>query len=157
MATSVEETVMFKHILLPTDGSPLSESTIRRCLVFAREIGAKVSGVHVLPESHVFTYRDGYTESVGYTRDQYILDLREHAQHYLDKLAGAAEEVGVPCETFLLNSDHTYEAIISAAEEKGCDLITMATHGKRGLKGFLLGSETQKVLAHSRIPVLVYH
>lgn len=145
---------MFKHILLPTDGSPVSDHTIHESVALAKRLGAKITGVHVLPEFHTFTYN---TEMVANTRERYAEDFSAHARQYLDRIAREATEADVPCETTLLTSDHPYEAILRAAEEKGCDLITMATHGRKGLKGMLIGSETQKVLTHSKIPVLVYH
>lgn len=150
----VEGAIMFKHILLPTDGSPVSDHTIHEAVSLAKRLGAKITGVHVMPEFHTFTYD---TEMVANTRDQYAKDFADHAQQYLDRIAREAAEAEVPCETALLTSDHPHEAIIAAAQEKGCDLITMATHGRKGFKGLLLGSETQKVLTHSKVPVLVYH
>ena len=145
---------MFKHILLPTDGSPLSENAMRQCLQFAKEAGAKVTSVHVVPDFHLYNLN---AELVAVSKDQYVEDFSKHAEHYLSKVSVAAREMGVPCETSVLHNDHPYEAIISAAEQKNCDLIAMATHGKKGLKGLLVGSETQKVLTHSQIPVLVLH
>lgn len=145
---------MFKHILLPTDGSPLSENAMLQCLQFAKETGAKVTSVHVIPDFHMYNLS---AELVATSRDQYEEDFAKHADHYLSKVSSAAQEIGVPCETSVLHNDHPYEAIISAAEQKDCDLIAMATHGKKGLKGLLVGSETQKVLTYSQIPVLVFH
>jgi nucleotide-binding universal stress UspA family protein len=90
------------------------------------------------------------------TEEQYLAASRAQARKYLAMLERAAAEVGVICETVVESSDHPYEAIIRTAEIKGCDLILMASHGRRGVKALLLGSETQKLLTHSRIPVLVY-
>lgn len=109
--------------------------------------------IYVIPKFHVFTYR---TEMVEDTKDKFSRDSRAHAQKYLAVIEEAARKAGVPCETTDVTSDDPYEAIIDAAEKKGCDLIAMASHGRKGLKGVLLGSETHKVLIHSRIPVLVY-
>lgn len=145
---------MFKHILLPTDGSPHSESAIRQCLQFAKEAGAKITAVHVIPNFHRFNYS---AEMVTTTGDHYLQDFTEHAQKHLDKVTRAANEISIACETSVLVNDHPYEAIIDAAAEKHCDLIAMATHGRKGLKGILVGSETQKVLTHTQIPVLVFH
>lgn len=144
---------MFKHLLLPTDGSAASEDAIRKCMLFAREIGAKVTGVHVMPEFHIFTYQ---AEMLEDTRDEFRKDCEVQAHKYLAVIETAAREAGVPCNVTFSTSDHPYEAIIDAATEHGCDLITMASHGRRGIKGMLMGSETQKVLTHSKIPVLVY-
>ncbi len=144
---------MFTHILLPTDGSPLSDTAIQQGIQFAKGINAKVTGFHVIPEFHVFTYR---TEMLEDTKGQFARDCRAHAEQYLGAIEKAAKEAGVTCDTAYATDDHAYEAIIKAAETKGCDLIMMASHGRRGVQGILIGSETQKVLTHSKIPVLVY-
>jgi nucleotide-binding universal stress UspA family protein len=144
---------MFKHILLPTDGSPLSEAAVRKGVEFAGGIHARVTGVYVMPEFHVLTYK---TEMLEETREQYVKDCKRHAERYLAVIADGARVAGVPCSTTTAVSDHPYEAIIKTAEESGCDLIMMASHGRRGVQGLLIGSETHKVLTHTRIPVLVY-
>jgi nucleotide-binding universal stress UspA family protein len=144
---------MFKHLLLPTDGSELSEAAIRKGVQFAKTINAKVTGFYVMPEFHVFTYR---TEMLEDTKEQFAKDCKAHADQFLAVIEKAAKAAGVACDTAVVTSDHTYEAIIKAAEKKGCDLIMMASHGRSGVQGLLLGSETHKVLTHSKIPVLVY-
>jgi len=144
---------MFKHILLATDGSRGSEKAIRRALELAKTTGAKVTGFYAIPKFHVFTYR---TEMLEDTREQYARDSRAHAEQYLGVIDKAAKKAGISCETTYATSDHPYEAIIRTAQRKGCDLIAMASHGRKGVQGLLLGSETQKVLTHSKIPVLVY-
>lgn len=144
---------MFKHILLPTDGSKLSEVAVHKAVDFAKVIGAKVTGFHVMPEFHVFTYR---TDMLEDTREEFARDSRAHAEKYLAVIQAAAKDAGIQCETASTASDHPYEAIIQAAKKRGCDLIMMASHGRKGVQGMVLGSETHKVLTHSRIPVLVY-
>jgi nucleotide-binding universal stress UspA family protein len=144
---------MFRHILLPTDGSPLSEAAIQQGIEFAKGINAKVTGFHVMPEFHVFTYK---TEMLEDTEGQFAKDSRAHAQKYLGVIERAAKDAGVTCDTAYVAHDHPYEAIIEAAKTNSCDLIMMASHGRRGAQGVLIGSETQKVLTHSKIPVLVY-
>lgn len=144
---------MFTHLLLPTDGSPLSEMAIRNAVELAKSIHAKVTGFYVMPRFHLFTYR---TEMLEETKEQYARDSRAHAHKYLAAIETAANEAGVPCETAYTTSDHPYEAIVKAAEERHCDLIAMASHGRKGVQGIVLGSETNKVLTHTRIPVLVY-
>lgn len=144
---------MFKHILLPTDGSEASEIAIKKCIQFARDTGAKVTGFHVTPEFHVITYQ---TEMLEDTKEQFIQAGKVHAATYLASIENAAREAGVPCSVAYTSSDHPYEAIIEAAKEHHCDLIAMASHGRKGVKGVLMGSETHKVLTHSQIPVLVY-
>ena len=144
---------MFKHILLPTDGSELSEAAIRKGVQFAKSIGARVTGFYAAPEFHVFTYQ---TEMLEDTKEQFAKDSRAHAEQYLAMIAKAAREAGVACDTVRVTSDQPYEAILEAAQDKGCDLILMASHGRKGLRGVLLGSETQKVLTHAKLPVLVW-
>jgi nucleotide-binding universal stress UspA family protein len=144
---------MFKHLLLPTDGSELSEIAIQKGIQFAHEINARVTGFHVLSEFHVFTYRPEMLEE---TREEFMRDARTRASQYLSVIEKAANRAGVRCDTGYATSAHPYEAIIRAAEENGCDLIMMASHGRRGVQALLIGSETHKVLTHSKIPVLVY-
>lgn len=144
---------MFKHLLLPTDGSQLSEAAIHKGVQFAKSINAKVTGFYVLPEFHLFTYR---TEMLEDTKEQFARDSRAHAEQFLAVIEMAAKAAGVACDTAFATSDHPHEAIIQAAEEKSCDLIVMASHGRKGVQGILLGSETHKVLTHSTLPVLVY-
>jgi nucleotide-binding universal stress UspA family protein len=144
---------MFKHILLPIDGSAMSEITSQKCIILAKESGAQVIGIHVIPEFHVFSYAPAIMND---TSEQYQKDSQAYAEQVLAKVQGAADEVGVACTTLFMVNDHPYEAIVKAAKDKGCDLICMASHGRKGVKGLLLGSETQKVLTHTDIPVLVY-
>lgn len=144
---------MFTHMLLPTDGSELSERAIAKGILLAKESNAKVTGISVAPEFHVLTFNTTMLED---TKEQFLADSRAQATKNLATLQKAAAEVGVPCDAVVEVSDNPYEAIIHTAESKGCDLILMASHGRRGAKSLLLGSETVKVLTHSRIPVLVY-
>lgn len=143
---------MFKHLLVPTDGSQASEAAIRQALALAREDGARVTGVHVIQPFHLFTYD---VEMIEDTRASYDAQAKAQAARCLKAIDGAARELGVPCETRTAIHDHPWEAIIRAAADAGCDLIVMASHGRRGLQAVLLGSETQKVLTHSKVPVLV--
>lgn len=143
---------VFKHILLPTDGTPAAEAAVEAGLRIARETGASVTAVHVMPVLHMFTYEPGVTESVHETVRK---DREMHSKQYLEHVAQLAAAAGVPCKTMLVTSDYPYEAIIDAARTRHCDLIAMAAHGRQGIKALLLGSETQKVLTHSAIPVLV--
>ena len=143
---------MFKHFLLPTDGSTASGAAIQHGIALARVLQARVTGLYVMPEFHVLTYR---TEMLEDTEEQFRQDSQLHAAGFLAVIERAAQEAGVPCETVAVVGDHPYEAIIRTAGERGCDLIAMASHGRRGVKGFLLGSETQKVLVHTQMPVLV--
>jgi nucleotide-binding universal stress UspA family protein len=143
---------MFKHLLLPTDGSELSEATIRKGVRFAKESHARVTGISVMPEFHVLSFNITMVED---TKEVFLAESRAQAKANLALLKKSADEEGVPCDTEVVVSDHPYEAIIRIAESRGCDLIMMASHGRRGVQAVLLGSETQKVLTHARIPVLV--
>lgn len=144
---------MFKHILLPTDGSPAAESAVHACIKFAKHTGASITAIHVMPELHMFTYEPGVTESV---QEQVRKDREMHSKKYLGLVEQRAAAAGVPCTGILMTSDYPHESIIAAARDNHCDLIAMASHGRKGIKGLLLGSETQKVLTHSAIPVLVF-
>ena len=146
---------MFKHILVPTDGSALSTDTVKKAVDFARETGAKITFFYAKPDYPVAFYGEGALIDPT-TPEKFAEMADKQAQEILaaaKKLAAAAD---VPCAGASNTSDVPYEAIISAATTSGCDLIFMASHGRRGLSGLLLGSETQKVLTHTTIPVLVY-
>jgi len=148
-----KEVNMFKHILLPTDGSSLSQVAIQKGVQFAKSIEAKITGISVIPEQTHYLYQ---TDIVVQVKEETAKQHRLEANRNLSVIEKAAKDAGVPCETFCEISDDPYEAIIRVAENRGCDLIMMASHGRRGVKGLLIGSETQKVLSHSRIPVLVH-
>lgn len=143
---------MFKHVFLPTDGSTLSEEAIRMGVQLAKTVNAKVTGFYVMPEFHVFTYK---TEMLEDTKREFAKDSKAHAAQYLSVVETAAKAAGVTCDVTSATHDHPYEAIIRVAKQRGCDLIVMASHGRKGVHAILLGSETQKVLTHSHIPVLV--
>lgn len=146
---------MFKHILVPTDGSELSQETARRAVSFAREAGARVTAFFAKPEYPVAYFGEGAL--IDPTTPEKFAELADQqAAQYLGEVAKMCADAGVECGTVAATSDVPYEAIIEAAEKAGCDLIFMASHGRRGISGLLLGSETNKVLTHSRIPVLVY-
>ncbi len=144
---------MYKRILLPTDGSDASRRAVLSGVDFARSMGAEVVAMTATPAFHAFTTRADMLEQ---TPEEYAQSSRERGQRMLDEVAAVARDAGVPCTSVQRVSDNPYEAIISAARENRCDLIVMASHGHRGIKGLLLGSETQKVLVHSAIPVLVH-
>lgn len=143
---------MFKHLLLPVDGSDLSAIAIEQCMQFAKCMNAKVTGLHVSQEFSVITLQ---TEMVENTREQFRKDAEEHAAHYLSAVKNAADAAGVPCDTLYVVGNQAHESIVNVAQKNGCDAIVMASHGRSGLKGLLLGSVTQKVLAHTQLPVLV--
>jgi len=146
---------MFKHILVPTDGSELSNDTVRRAVDFAKEAGAKVTFFFCKPDYPMAFYGEGAL--IDPTTPERFAEMAEaQAQEILAAAEGQAKAAGVNYTSHSVTSDIPYEAIIEAAASAGCDLIFMASHGRRGFSGLLLGSETQKVLTHSKIPVLVY-
>ena len=144
---------MFKHILLPTDGSELSAAAIKQGIRFAKSIGSKVTGLCVMPLQHPFFYE---TEIPMNALEHAAKRYKKLADTYLAAAEKEAREAGVACDVVYEKNDSPYEAIIRVAEQKGCDLIMMASHGRRGVGALLIGSETQRVLTHSKIPVLVY-
>ena len=143
---------MFKKILLPTDGSELSGKAIDGGLVFARALGASVVGVTVIEPYSYSNLSEYRPESL----DDYEQRMLKVAAERLGRVADAAARAGVAVETQTVKSFSPYEAIIDTAKSTGCDVIFMASHGRKGLSAVLLGSETQKVLTHSTIPVMVY-
>ncbi|GGJ99784.1 universal stress protein [Luteimonas terricola] len=144
---------MYKQILIPTDGSELSLAAIEQGLAFASEIGAAVTFFTVTTPIRVYGVT-GEQLAGGY--EEYTKAAREEGTRRLAVAEERAKALGVPCQTRMAASEHPYQAIIDAANDAGCDLIAMASHGRRGISGLVLGSETLKVLTHSIIPVLVY-
>lgn len=144
---------MFKNILVPTDGSPLSNAAVHAAVKFAKENGSRLVGISVSQPYPL----EPLPEDTGVDSARiYEGRMNELAHLYLQELADAARGAGVPCETVVARSFDPYEEIIRAAEKHGCDVIFMASHGRKGLSRLFLGSQTQKVLAHSTIPVLVF-
>jgi len=146
---------MFKHILVPTDGSDLSTDTAKRAIEFAREANAKVTFFFAKPDYPVAFYGEGALIDPT-TPEKFAEMADQQSGEILAACEALAKAAGVVSATASSVSDVPYEAIIAAAEQTGADLIFMASHGRRGISGLLLGSETQKVLTHSKIPVLVY-
>ena len=144
---------MYKHILFPTDGSPASSAALHEAVKFAKEAGARITALHVIPEFHVFTYHPDMLEE---TRGVYLKDSERHSAAVLDDVAKVAREHNVPCDVVQRRSDQPYETIVAIAVDYGCDLIAMATHGYKGARGVLLGSETHRVLLNTPVPVLVF-
>ncbi len=146
---------MFKHILVPTDGSPLSSDTVKRAIAFAKETNARITFFFAKPDYPVAFYGEGALIDPT-TPDKFAQMAEQQAREILAAHEATAKAEGVASASISSVSDIPYEAIIAAAETSGADLIFMASHGRRGFSGLLLGSETQKVLTHSKIPVLVY-
>jgi len=144
---------LFKNILVATDGSDLAAKAVEQGIVFAKEIGAKITAVTVTEPFHLLSVAPSQLE---YTPLEFKKHAEAHAEKVLGVVSGAAKAAGVACETLHVEHKHVYQAIIDAAEARRRDLIVMASHGRRGVSAVVLGSETVKVLTHSKIPVLVY-
>jgi len=127
---------MYRHILIPTDGSVLAEHGVAHGLALAKFVGAKVSAINVVEP---------------------LLAVTGDFASVLDQVANAAKEAGVPCETIQVENGQPHQAIIATAQDKGCDLIVMSSHGLSGLSMLLMGSVTNKVLTNAKTPVLVCH
>ncbi|MGY4474106.1 universal stress protein [Bradyrhizobium sp. USDA 3364] len=140
---------MYRHILIPTDGSELAEHGVTHGLALAKSLGAKVSVIFVV---------EPFSEIGGRYREllaRFVEIRKEEATRALDHAAQAAKSAGVPCETSQVESGQPHQAIIAAAEDKDCDLIVMSSHGRSGLSMLLIGSVTNKVLTQAKTPVLV--
>ena len=143
---------MYKHILIPTDGSVLSAKAIEQSIGLAKSIGAQVTGLTVSSPFHTLAL-DPWMRSD--TPEGYKKDCEDRAEKFLGAITGAAKAAGVQARAAHVVADHPYEAIIDTARSNGCDLIVMASHGRRGASALVLGSETHKLLTHCNIPVLV--
>lgn len=147
---------MYKHILIPIDGSDTADTAVVAGIDFAREAGAKVTLFTAVPEYQP----PGESEILG----RRVVSLwdherlsREQAQAILDPAAERLRAAGVECDTAYSECNRPFEAIVAAAQSHGCDLILMSSHGRSGLAALWYGSETRDVIAHSHIPTLVYH
>jgi len=146
---------MYKHIMLPVDGSELSQKAAKECIAFAKAIGARISVIHVVSHFHL-AIEEGFSSAVVRNLEkEHEEESKKAAQNILAGVQKLAKAGGVECNALSVIGDSPYEEIIKQAKKQKCDLIMMASHGRRGLEGLLLGSETAKVLTHSQIPVLV--
>lgn len=143
---------MHRHILIPTDGSELSQNAIHYGMALAKSVNAKVTVLTVSMPFHTFAIEP---DMITDTPEHYGQRMATLAARYLGVANDAAAAAGVRCETMHIERDQPYLAIIETAAQKSCDLIVMASHGRRGIAAIVLGSETVKVLTHSTIPVLV--
>ena len=144
---------MFKHILLPTDGSDLSTRAVRAGINLAKSVAARVTVVHATTP---FDASQMLTQQMKELARELEERAKSDAARALEPAKDAAREAGVACDVLHQVSDSPSEEIIKVATEQGCDLILMASHGRRGISALLLGSETAKVLTHSKVPVLVW-
>lgn len=144
---------MFKHILFPTDGEAPSVAATMPCVAFAKDIGARLTVLHVTAPFRVLSAK---AEVLADTPHEYAAHSQARARACLEQVGAAARAQGVLYETLTTEHEHPYLAIVDAARRHQCDLVVMASHGRRGARALLLGSETQKVLTHSHLPVLVF-
>jgi nucleotide-binding universal stress UspA family protein len=146
---------MFKHILISTDGSPVSNKAAKAGVALASALGAKVTAYYTVEQLQP-VYADE-----GYMMNQKMIEgiedsARQAGQKRVDAIGKMAKAAGVPFASVVTKALIPYEGIIAAAKKRRCDVIFMASHGRRGLSRLIMGSVTQKVLTHSRIPVVVY-
>ncbi|MCK9489589.1 MAG: universal stress protein [Xanthomonadales bacterium] len=144
---------MYEHILIATDGGELSEHAVDQGLALAKALGSRVTLFTALSPFHVYSI-ESYPE--GDQRAEYRRRAEARAEGFLAPARDKAQALGVACESLAIEHAYPHQAIMDAAREHGCDLIAMASHGRRGVSALLLGSETLKVLTHSNIPVLVF-
>ncbi len=149
---------MVRHLLVPIDGSELTDGAVHAALELAKQSGARVSFFHVQPSYYgrpdVAIYGEGLVLDPALS-EQFSQANARFAATILDKALEQAQAAGVEASSETCVSPLVHEAILEAAERLGCDLIAMASHGRRGLAGLLIGSETQRVLTHAKLPVLV--
>ena len=146
---------MYQHILIPTDGSEIAEHAVTNGLSLAKSLGAKVSVIIVEEPFDWLSVSETKAQQALGELAKHAQQVKTHAASVLIGVAHAAQQAGLSCDTIQVDNEQPYKAIIATAADRGCDLIVMASHGRKGVQAVLLGSETQKVLTHSRIPVLV--
>jgi nucleotide-binding universal stress UspA family protein len=146
---------MFRHILIPTDGSAVAGKAIRAGVALAKEMGATVTGFYAQEPVPAHIYGEGYIADKKLVAE-FKRREREYADRCVAEVGAEAKAAGVPFEPVVANAAVPYKGIIDAADRQKCDAIFIASNGHRGLTGLLLGSVTHKVLTHSKIPVLVF-
>jgi nucleotide-binding universal stress UspA family protein len=149
----MSEITMYKHILLPVDGSEFGMGAIPYAVKFAKAVGARLTAIIVTAPYETIAVGE---ISAYLPEAEYRERAAANATEILTKVKSVAEAAGVPITAYHAQHTHPWEAIIETAKERDCDLILMASHGRRGIAGVLLGSETKKVLTHTTIPVLVW-
>jgi nucleotide-binding universal stress UspA family protein len=145
---------MFKHILMPTDGSEHSERAIKRGIELAKLCNAKVTGIHVVPDYHMMLAYEGAFDTV--TEERIQEEAQQNAARFLEFVKTSAAAANVPCDTVVATNAHPYDAIVNTANERGCDLIVMTARYRKGLVKLIMGDEATRVLHRASIPVLVF-
>jgi nucleotide-binding universal stress UspA family protein len=154
---------VYRHILVATDGSELAEHAVTNGLSLAKSVGAKVTVIQVVEQLGWLTVSEskvqrafveqGRVQELG----KYVEYFKKQAASVLNRAENAAKQAGMSCDTILVEDERPYQAIITTAADRHCDLIVMASHGRSGLSAVVLGSVTNKVLTHTKISVLVVH
>ena len=145
---------MYKHILVATDGSKLSGKAVETAIALAKPLKAKLTAFYAAPEMPLPVYSEGVVFQ-PLSRREYGAAMAKEASRILDPVVAQAKRAGVACEAQHGLSSSPWESILDAAKKAKCDAIVMASHGRSGVTALLLGSETQKVLTHSKLPVVV--
>ena len=145
----------YRHVLACTDGSPRARKAVTTAAKLAAACGARLTVLFVMPPYVLPAYGEAAQFVPGVTPKLYKQRADALAREVLAPAARIARDAGAECETLAVNADEPWSGVLHAAHRRQCDLIVMASHGRRGIAKALLGSETQKVLTHSRIPVLV--
>ena len=146
---------MYKHILIPTDGSEISGMAIREGIALAKQLGAKVTGFYSPEQYEVLAYGEYFPPNL-ISKEEWSKRSAQAAKNFLAPMEKAAKAASVPYEGYYEEAIAPWQAIIDAAKKKKCDLIFMASHGRTGIAGMVLGSQASKVLSHSTIPVLIH-
>lgn len=146
---------MFKHILIPTDGSKLALKGAKAGIKLAKALRARVTAVYVIPPFMPIAYGDAAVYVPALSPQEYKQSSEKAARKALGAVEAEAKKARVRCKSRFVTTAQVYEGILKAARGAKCDAIAMASHGRGGLTGILLGSETTRVLAHSKLPVLV--
>jgi nucleotide-binding universal stress UspA family protein len=142
---------MFKHILFPTDGSDTAEKAISTAVDTAKQLGAKVTAVSVIEPFPYMTVGD----FVPVATNDFEAQAKRNAATALEQVRHACTDAGVMCEMVTIEAEQAHRGILNCAHQSGCDLIVLGSHGRKGVEALLLGSTTQKVLTHTKLPVLV--
>ena len=146
---------MYRHILVSTDGSKLSTKAVRTAARLAKALGARITGVYVTAPYAALVYGEAVAYAPPLSEQRYKELTSREARKALAAVEIEAQTAGVACATASIANEQPWRGIVRVAQSRKCDVIVMASHGRRGLAGLLLGSETNKVLTHSKIPVLV--
>jgi nucleotide-binding universal stress UspA family protein len=147
---------MYTHILVPTDGSELSINAAHQAIELATLCKAKMSVIMVSPTYHQMNEEGFITPTMNTLRERWEEQMTQRATEVLDRICAAAAKAGIECKALHVFGGAPYASIIEAANQHGCDVIAMGSHGHGGVKQLFVGSETTRVLSHTKIPVMVY-